>query len=66
MVSRRPTLIPRREALARGRDAALAARLAGKARPTIPFNRGTKAAMHWEWGAERAERLFDQIMDIGR
>lgn len=57
--------VTRAEALARGRDALLAARVANGPSPENPYRRGTRSHRYFDWGAERAGRLLDQIMEIG-
>lgn len=56
----------RNTALREGRDAAIVARLRSRPVPPNPYARGSKRALYYDWGAERAERLIDQIMEIGR
>jgi hypothetical protein len=55
----------RQQALAAGRDAALAARFAGAPMPANPHRPGSKRALYWQWGVERADRLIDQLEEIG-
>ena len=54
-----------REAKRKGRDARIAARIFGVAAPENPYNRGTKLARYFEYGAQQADRLIDDLMRIG-
>lgn len=58
-------MAPQRVALAMGRDAVITARMHGTALPPNPFNPATRRAAYWQWGVERAQRQFDQLMEIG-
>jgi len=55
----------KREALAQGRDAVLAARFHGGAEPANPHKRGSKRNLYWQWGHDRARKLLVEIDRIG-
>ena len=52
------------EALRAGRDAALA-RLRRQPALANPYRPNTKVHFYWQWGFDRADRLIEQVLEIG-